>query len=111
MVEAFNAINAAEMHKLCIPRELGGLNSPLLLYFLCGEMVARARHPMAQDHQEVAHRVRSDGLAGAEHFSEPVPPDSDEQVGQGEADLSRIVGRAAVRPGFVHVRASDAWAA
>jgi alkylation response protein AidB-like acyl-CoA dehydrogenase len=42
MVEAFNAINAAEMHKLCIPRELGGLNAPLLLYFLCGEMVARA---------------------------------------------------------------------
>jgi 3-(methylthio)propanoyl-CoA dehydrogenase len=42
MKEAFDAINAAEMHKLCIPRELGGLNSPLLLYFLCGEMVARA---------------------------------------------------------------------
>ena len=42
MKEAFDAINAAEMHKLCIPRELGGLNAPLLLYFLCGEMVARA---------------------------------------------------------------------
>ncbi|HTB77142.1 MAG TPA: acyl-CoA dehydrogenase family protein [Polyangiaceae bacterium] len=42
MKEAFDAINAAEMHKLCIPRELGGLNAPLLVYFLCGEMVARA---------------------------------------------------------------------
>jgi hypothetical protein len=42
MKQAFDAINAAEMHKLCIPRELGGLNAPLLLYFLCGEMVARA---------------------------------------------------------------------
>ncbi len=42
MKAAFDAINAAEMHKLCIPRELGGLNAPLLLYFLCGEMVARA---------------------------------------------------------------------
>jgi 3-(methylthio)propanoyl-CoA dehydrogenase len=42
MVEAFDAIRQADMHKLCIPRELGGLNAPLLLYFLCGEMVARA---------------------------------------------------------------------
>ena len=42
MVEAFHAIRQADMHKLCIPRELGGLNAPLLLYFLCGEMVARA---------------------------------------------------------------------
>src|ERR1700722_6942761 len=42
MKAAFDAINAAEMHKLCIPRELGGLNAPPLLYFLCGEMVARA---------------------------------------------------------------------
>jgi alkylation response protein AidB-like acyl-CoA dehydrogenase len=42
MVEAFDAVRQADMHKLCIPRELGGLNAPLLLYFLCGEMVARA---------------------------------------------------------------------
>ncbi len=42
MKEAFDAIRAADLHKLCIPRELGGLNAPLLLYFLCGEMIARA---------------------------------------------------------------------
>ncbi len=42
MVAAFDAIRAADMHKLCIPRELGGLNAPLLVYFLCGEMIARA---------------------------------------------------------------------
>jgi alkylation response protein AidB-like acyl-CoA dehydrogenase len=42
MKEAFDAIRAADVHKLCIPRELGGLNAPLMLYFLCGEMVARA---------------------------------------------------------------------
>src|SRR5580704_7198867 len=42
MKEAFEAIRQADLHKLCIPRELGGLNAPLLLYFLCGEMVARA---------------------------------------------------------------------
>jgi hypothetical protein len=38
----FDALGAAELHKLCIPRELGGLNAPLLLYFLCGEMIGRA---------------------------------------------------------------------
>src|SRR5580698_4692329 len=42
MKEAFDAIRAADVHKLCIPRELGGLNAPLMLYFLFGEMVARA---------------------------------------------------------------------
>jgi alkylation response protein AidB-like acyl-CoA dehydrogenase len=41
MKEVFDAIRAADLHKLCIPRELGGLNAPLLLYFLCGEMIAR----------------------------------------------------------------------
>jgi alkylation response protein AidB-like acyl-CoA dehydrogenase len=38
----FGAVRDAELHKLCLPRELGGLNAPLLLYFLGGEMIARA---------------------------------------------------------------------
>src|SRR5579859_171438 len=38
----FEALKQAEMHKLCVPRELGGLNAPVLLYFLCGEMIGRA---------------------------------------------------------------------
>jgi len=38
----FEAFKAAELHKLCIPREFGGLNAPLLLYFLGAEMMARA---------------------------------------------------------------------
>ncbi len=39
--EFFDAVRAADLHKLCIPRELGGINAPLMLYFLCGEMIAR----------------------------------------------------------------------
>jgi len=35
------AFRQAELHKLCVPRELGGLNVPLLVYFLGGEMIAR----------------------------------------------------------------------
>jgi len=42
MKAAFDALAAADMHKICIPREFGGINAPLLLYFLCGEMIARA---------------------------------------------------------------------
>lgn len=38
----FDAFKAAELHKLCIPRDFGGLNAPLLLYFLGAEMMARA---------------------------------------------------------------------
>jgi len=38
----FDAVRAADLHRLCIPRELGGLNAPILLYFLGGEMIARA---------------------------------------------------------------------
>jgi len=42
MTSVFAAIGGAELHKLCIPRELGGLNAPLLLYFLSAEMIARS---------------------------------------------------------------------
>ncbi|MBI4953883.1 MAG: acyl-CoA dehydrogenase family protein [Myxococcales bacterium] len=42
MRAAFAALRAADLHRLCLPRELGGLNAPLLLYFLGGEMIARA---------------------------------------------------------------------
>ena len=37
----FAALKSAEVHRLCLPRELGGLNAPLALYFLIAEMVAR----------------------------------------------------------------------
>ncbi|MHB1844683.1 MAG: acyl-CoA dehydrogenase family protein [Deltaproteobacteria bacterium] len=40
--EIFEALNEVELHKLCLPRELGGLNSPLMLYLIAGEMLARA---------------------------------------------------------------------
>ncbi|HEY2518330.1 MAG TPA: acyl-CoA dehydrogenase family protein [Polyangiaceae bacterium] len=41
MTEIFERIKAAELHKLCLPRELGGLNAPLILYFMAAEMLAR----------------------------------------------------------------------
>jgi alkylation response protein AidB-like acyl-CoA dehydrogenase len=42
MDAVFERIKAADLHRLCLPRELGGLNAPLLMYFLNAEMLARA---------------------------------------------------------------------
>ncbi len=38
----FDRIKALDLHWMCVPRELGGMNSPLLLYFINTEMFARA---------------------------------------------------------------------
>ncbi len=40
--EIFEQIKALDLHWLCIPRELGGMNSPLLTYFMTAELMARA---------------------------------------------------------------------
>ena len=40
--EVSAAMREAELPKLCLPRELGGLNAPLLVYFLSTELMARA---------------------------------------------------------------------
>jgi alkylation response protein AidB-like acyl-CoA dehydrogenase len=42
MDEVFKQIKGLDLHKLCLPRELGGLNAPMMLYFLNAEMMARA---------------------------------------------------------------------
>ena len=39
--EISQAMRDAELHKLCIPRELGGMNAPLTLYMLGAEALAR----------------------------------------------------------------------
>lgn len=42
MTAVCEALRAAELHNLCVPRELGGQNAPLMLYLLNNEMLARA---------------------------------------------------------------------
>jgi len=42
MAGIFDRIRDQGLHQLCLPRELGGLNAPLMIYFLSGEMLARA---------------------------------------------------------------------
>ncbi|MBI4511744.1 MAG: acyl-CoA dehydrogenase family protein [Deltaproteobacteria bacterium] len=38
----FEKLNGLELHSMCLPRELGGLNAPLILYFINAELLARA---------------------------------------------------------------------
>jgi alkylation response protein AidB-like acyl-CoA dehydrogenase len=38
----FDKLRPLDLHGMCIPRELGGLNTPFLLFNLCTEMFARA---------------------------------------------------------------------
>ncbi|MGF1464833.1 MAG: acyl-CoA dehydrogenase family protein [Sandaracinaceae bacterium] len=38
----FDQMKELELHGMCLPTELGGLNCPAMLYFLTSEMIARA---------------------------------------------------------------------
>jgi alkylation response protein AidB-like acyl-CoA dehydrogenase len=40
--EIFEQIKALELHGMCLPRELGGMNCPLLLYMITHELFGRA---------------------------------------------------------------------
>ncbi len=56
---AFRALMGAELQLLNLPRELGGMNAPLLLYFLSVEILARA------DVSVMAHASFHGGMAMA----------------------------------------------
>lgn len=55
----FERIKALELHGMCVPRELGGLNCPLALYFVNAELMARA------DVSVMAHHTFHGGMAMA----------------------------------------------
>ncbi len=55
----FRKIAALELHGMTIPRELGGMNCPLLLYFMNSEMMGRA------DVSVLAHHSFHGGMAMA----------------------------------------------
>ncbi len=59
LTELFTKIKALEMNGLSIPRELGGMNSPVLVYMICSEIMARA------DVSIMAHHSFHAGIAMA----------------------------------------------
>ncbi|MBO85851.1 MAG: hypothetical protein CL927_10880, partial [Deltaproteobacteria bacterium] len=42
MTEIFHTLAETGLHGMCVPREFGGMNVPLMVYFLSGELFARA---------------------------------------------------------------------
>ena len=55
----YDQIREMELHGMCLPRELGGMNSPLMLYFLTSEIIGRA------DVSVMAHHGFHGGMAAA----------------------------------------------
>jgi alkylation response protein AidB-like acyl-CoA dehydrogenase len=55
----FEKIKELDLHGLPVPRELGGMNAPMLVYFMNGEMMARA------DVSAMAHHGFHAGIAMA----------------------------------------------
>jgi alkylation response protein AidB-like acyl-CoA dehydrogenase len=41
LVTIFEGLKQLEIHGMCLPRQLGGMNCPLMLYFLSAELIAR----------------------------------------------------------------------
>ena len=59
MAGIFEQLNGLMLHGLCVPRELGGMNAPFLLFLLNSELLARA------DVSVAAHHGFHGGMAGA----------------------------------------------
>jgi 3-(methylthio)propanoyl-CoA dehydrogenase len=57
--ELFDKIRELDLHGMCLPRELGGMNVPLLIYFLNTEVMGRA------DVSTMAHHSFHGGIAMA----------------------------------------------
>src|SRR5690606_23918627 len=53
----FDRIKQMDLHGLCVPRELGGTNAPLALYYLTSELFSRA------DVSTMAHHGFHGGMA------------------------------------------------
>lgn len=58
----YDQFKEMELHAMCLPRELGGMNTPLMVYFLTSEIIGRA------DVSIMAHHGFHGGMAAAMLF-------------------------------------------
>jgi len=78
LTEIFEKIKDLDLHGLPVPRELGGMNAPMIVYFINGELMARA------DVSAMAHHGFHAGMAmGALVFS----------ALEGSSDIDPTTGR------------------
>ncbi|MGB5413891.1 MAG: acyl-CoA dehydrogenase family protein [Polyangiales bacterium] len=74
----FERINELDLHGLPIPRELGGMNAPMMLYFMNSELMARA------DVSAMAHHGFHAGMAMAAIVFSAL---------EGSSDIDPVTGR------------------
>ncbi|NNE17090.1 MAG: hypothetical protein HKN10_01315 [Myxococcales bacterium] len=74
----FERINELDLHGLPIPRELGGMNAPMMLYFMNSELMARA------DVSAMAHHGFHAGIAMAAIVFSAL---------EGSSDIDPVTGR------------------
>lgn len=95
--EIFDKIRDLELHSLTLPRELGGMNAPMLLYFINSEMMGRA------DVSVMAHHGFHGGMAmAALVFS----------VAEGTSEIDPTTGRIVKtrwEEAIREIAAGDAW--
>jgi len=60
--EVFDSLKGLELHGMCLPRELGGMNVPLIVYMMNAELIGRA------DASVMAHHSFHGGIAMAMLF-------------------------------------------
>ena len=78
LASIFEQINALDLHGLNVPRELGGMNAPMMIYFINCEVMARA------DVSVMAHHSFHGGIAmAALVFS----------ISEGSSDIDPKTGR------------------
>ena len=97
LTEIFDKIKQLDLHGLPIPRELGGMNAPMIVYFINSELMARA------DVSTMAHHGFHAGMAmGALVFS----------ALEGSSDIDPTTGRindTRWRTMIEEIAAGEAW--
>lgn len=48
--QIFDGIKELDLHGMCLPRELGGMNCPLLIYYMNSELIGRAETAVMSHH-------------------------------------------------------------
>jgi alkylation response protein AidB-like acyl-CoA dehydrogenase len=97
LASIFDKIKELELHSLPVPRELGGMNAPMLVYFINSEMMARA------DVSAMAHHGFHAGMAMAAIVFSAV---------EGSAEVDPKTGRILKtrwREAVEEIAAGEAW--
>lgn len=97
--DIFDRIRSMDLHGLCVPRELGGSNAPMIVYFINSEVMGRA------DVSVMAHHGFHGGMAMASLIF---------SVSEGTTEVDPVTGRftrTRFRQTIDEIVAGDAWGA